>query len=294
MLSRDVLAAGAVVVRAKGAEVLLVHRPKYDDWSFPKGKLDAGEHVAAAAVREVREESGVDIRLGVPLPIQRYGLGNERQKVVHYWIGHPVAGHDVEFVPNSEVDQICWVGWAEAEQLLSYRRDRAILAAARELGAPTYPMVVLRHGKAVARREWTVGLSDRGRPLDSWGRSQAEDVVDLLAAFGVRTVHASTSTRCLETVLPYARAVGANLSGYECLTEEGADEHAIDALVADLVVRREAAVVCSHRPVLPAVFAALGRPNVKLAPGELWVAHLRKSTILGAQTMLPGESVPQA
>ena len=83
---RDVRAAGAVVTR-KGGDVLLVHRPKYDDWSFPKGKLDPGEHATAAAVREVAEETGLDVRLGPALLAQRYRMSNGRIKAVHYWVG---------------------------------------------------------------------------------------------------------------------------------------------------------------------------------------------------------------
>src|SRR3954469_10161873 len=92
----DILAAGAVVLR-KG-RVLLVHRPAYDDWSFPKGKLDPGEHAAVAAVREVGEETGVRVRLGVPLARQSYPNGG-RTKVVDYWIGRVVGDADVSGYP---------------------------------------------------------------------------------------------------------------------------------------------------------------------------------------------------
>src|SRR5689334_16387231 len=96
----DVLAAGAVVLR-KG-RVLLVHRPRYDDWSFPKGKLDPGETLPAAAVREVAEETGLDVRLGPPLTQQRYPTGG-RMKSVSYWIGRVRDGHDVSgYEPNDE------------------------------------------------------------------------------------------------------------------------------------------------------------------------------------------------
>src|SRR3954454_10948336 len=103
-LTPDVVAAGAVVVRsANGGEVLLVHRPKYDDWAWPKGKQDPGEHVTATAVREVLEETGVAVRLGRPLPRQLYLVSGSRAKHVHYWTGWVVGDHDVSgYAANSE------------------------------------------------------------------------------------------------------------------------------------------------------------------------------------------------
>src|SRR3954468_17341633 len=117
--AREVVSAGAVVL-GPGGTVLLVHRPKYDDWSFPKGKLDRGEHATAAAVREVHEETGVRIRLGLPLPTQRYAV-RDGTKTVQYWIGRPVGDHDVSaYQPNDEVDEVTWVPLDKARRVLSY------------------------------------------------------------------------------------------------------------------------------------------------------------------------------
>ena len=104
----DVIAAGAVVVR-KGA-VLLVHRPKYDDWSFPKGKQDPGEDDVVTAVREVAEETGVEVRLGMPLPSTAYVQLDGRTKLVHYWRATVVGDHDVTtYRANDEIDDVAWV-----------------------------------------------------------------------------------------------------------------------------------------------------------------------------------------
>jgi 8-oxo-dGTP diphosphatase len=125
--SADVKAAGGVVRRDDGT-VAVAHRPRYDDWSFPKGKLDPGESWEQAALREVEEEIGLRCRLGDELPPIAYHVEKGR-KVVRYWLMDAVSG---EFAPNEEVDEVRWLSGAEAEELLSYEHDRALL---REAGA---------------------------------------------------------------------------------------------------------------------------------------------------------------
>ena len=122
-MAEEVRAGGGIVRRPDGT-VLLVHRPRYDDWSFPKGKCDAGESFLEAAVAEVVEETGLEVHAGDPVGEVRYVDHKGRPKVVRYWAMAPVGG---AFVPNDEVDEVAWLAPAEARTRLSYPHDRDLL-----------------------------------------------------------------------------------------------------------------------------------------------------------------------
>lgn len=281
---RPVVAAGAVVLRRRGGllEVLLVHRPKYDDWSFPKGKLDRGEHAAVAAVREVGEETGLAVRLGRPLDDQLYVVQGGRTKVVHYWVARALDGDDVSaYVANREVDQVVWLPADVAEERLTYERDRATLAQAVKRRRRTATLVVLRHGRARARSRWRA--DDRFRPLLKIGEHQADRLVPLLAAYDVTRLVSSSSTRCVTTLVPYADATGRRVVADDGLSEEQATDAGVAARITHLVEAARRTVVCSHRPVLPKVFDALGLEDPRLEPGEMVVVHHRHGKVLATE-----------
>lgn len=280
----DVRAAGVVTFRP-GREVLLVHRPKYDDWSFPKGKLERWEHPTAAAVREVAEETGLHVRLGPPLPDQRYPTGR-RMKTVHYWTGRAVADDDVShYRPNDEIDDVRWVPVAEAAGLLTYEFDRETLEHAKAVRRKTHALVILRHAVARSRRTWRG--DDRDRPLLRTGEAQADRLVPVLAAYDAAAVVSSASRRCVQTVQPYVETTGYELDTRKRLSEEDATEKAVERIVEDLLDSGEGAVLCTHRPVLPLVYDAIGLRKIQhepeLAPGEMIAVHARKGAVVSVE-----------
>src|SRR5690606_12422012 len=159
----------------KGAlEVLLIHRPRYDDWSWPKGKLDPGETSPVAAVREVAEETGLQVALGVPLPMLRYQVSGGRSKEVHYWAARELetdspaaAARGETSTSPEEVDDMRWLTPTKAQALLSRKSDRKPLKALVELfeagSLETTPVAVVRHARARGRSSWKG--ADAERPL---------------------------------------------------------------------------------------------------------------------------------
>lgn len=277
-------AAGAVVWRdrADRLEVMLVHRPRYKDWSWPKGKLDPGESVAAAAVREVQEETGVPVVLGVPLPLLRYRLADGRFKQVRYWAAQEAgkeyrralqARPPVTPASAAEVDDVVWVSARTARELLTRRADHRPLDVLEDLWTAgrlrTRALVVARHGQAVPRARWHEG--EASRPLTTVGRRQADAMVAVLAAFGIRQVVTSPWERCLATVQPYARLAGVTLEPVDALTEAAhlADPHKAAAVVADHLAEPRDAVLATHRPVLPTVLDAVSESTRRWTHGLL-------------------------
>jgi 8-oxo-dGTP diphosphatase len=261
--------------------VLLVHRPRYDDWSFPKGKLDRGEHPVAASIREVFEETGLHIRLGPPLREQRYSLGRAYKRVT-YWVGRVVGEDAVDtYWPNDEIDDLRWVGYDLAQRMLTYAYDRGTLKESLKVRKNTRALVVLRHGNARSRKAWRG--DDRLRPLLKTGSVQAERVVPLLAAYDATTLWSSSSTRCVQTLAPYADLTGWKLRTTDGLAEEDATPESVRGLVDDLLGRDGGAVLCTHRPVLPWVFDALGVAAVKLEPADILVVHHRRGRVVATE-----------
>lgn len=258
-----------------GREVLLVHRPRYDDWSLPKGKLTPNEHVLSAARREIEEETGQQVVLGPALGIQRYDVrknGGTVPKMVHYWSA-ALTGPEREFEPNDEVDKLDWLPVDKARRRLSYPRDVEILDALEGLTPVLSSLVLIRHTEAIKRKEWDG--KDTNRPLSEAGRASSERLVDVLAAVGVNRIRSSDAERCVATIEPYAASIGRQIHLHPEISERGyqADPSGLKGMAAQVWKPGRVTVVCSHRPVLPALSKELGLKVGKFSPGAFLVAH---------------------
>jgi 8-oxo-dGTP diphosphatase len=283
-------AAGVVLVRPgpHGPEVAVVHRPRREDWSLPKGKLDPGEPHDVAAVRETHEETGVRAVLGPYLGHRSY-LVDGVAKRVRYWRATVAA--DADRAPDDEVDEVRWLRRKAARRLLTYADDRALVDAALAL-PDTEPTVILRHAEATKRAVWRSSGDadadvDSRRPLTEGGVHQAHDLVAALAAYAPRVVVSSDARRCATTVEPYAAHLGAEVRLEHALSEEGceADPDTTAGLVAELLDTVRSGVWCTHRPVLPLVMRAAVRHlglrhdrleaafDPRLKPGAALVVH---------------------
>jgi 8-oxo-dGTP pyrophosphatase MutT (NUDIX family)/phosphohistidine phosphatase SixA len=266
-----ILAAGAVIWRPDasddgGVEICLVHRPRYDDWSLPKGKLDPGEHLLAGAVREVEEETGHRIVLDRPLPTQHYEV-NGLPKRVHYWAAR-ADGDAPAWNGTKEIDKITFLPAAEAIRRLSHPRDAAVIAALVDGEVRTMPFVVLRHTKSLERESWDG--PDALRPLNDRGSRDARELVAPFAALGLTRVVTSDSVRCVDSVQPYVDTIGVSLEVEPALSEEAYTVQPLGAekLTRALLADGARTLVCSHRPVLPEVIAAATEQAPDLAVSE--------------------------
>ncbi len=272
MDDQTVRAAGGVVLRDVDGtpRVLAVHRPRYDDWSLPKGKLDPGESWYAAAVREVHEETGVTARLVAELTPTHYADRHGRPKQVHWWTMRVVDEEPRE--PDDEVDEVRWMTPADADALLTYDSDRALV---REALAASDRRVVLvvRHSHAGDRGRWDG--DDAERPLSDRGHDQARALVDMMGPWHVGRVVSSPLVRCVQTVDPLAADRGLTVE-VDVRVAEGAGPGDTWALLDEVP---SGTVVCSHGDVIGDLISHLGRRGVVAAParwekGSTWVLTL--------------------
>lgn len=286
------------IIDPEDIEVLIVHRPRYNDWSWPKGKAENGELLAAAAVREVEEETGEVIRLCVPLTVQRYRLGSGHIKEVHYWVGRQAAGTAASRVrppvvraPQKEIDDCRWVSAADAQRMLTRRGDRRLLTEVTTLARTgflvTEPLLMIRPALTVERERWEGVLAERH--LTRVGVRQSLDIIDTLSAFGVQSIHSSEWVSACRTVAPYASVVGLPIQCHPELTEPATlsqPEAAADFLCTVIAQTQAPTLVAAHRASLPIMVDALRRhagtdvrpsfPTEEplLRPAELLVAHI--------------------
>ncbi|WP_169581032.1 MULTISPECIES: NUDIX domain-containing protein [Microbacterium] len=283
MTETAVYAAGGVVWRVVDAKlrVLLIHRTRYRDVTLPKGKVDPGEMLAETAAREIFEETGIRVSLGVPVGVSRYRLPSKRTKIVHYWAAEATdaAIRASAFVPNKEIAALEWASPKKALARLSYPVDVEILEnflhLVEEGVLRTFPIIALRHAKALPREDWEG--EDARRPLSSRGKKQAHSIVGPLLAFGARKILSSPATRCVKTVAPLAAALGKKVDRTPLISQDAWEEGTSDArtIIGQRVRARKAAVLCSHGPVLPDILSELA-----LATGTLRGSYLGSASAL--------------
>ncbi len=246
-------AAGAVLWRehAGRTEVAIVHRPRYDDWSLPKGKVDPGEAHPVTAVREIREETGFHSRLGRRLAVISYPVEDTVKRVV-YWAAGAHAG---EFLANEEVDELLWLAPEEAMKRLQYPHDRKVLRRFTKVPADTQTTIIVRHGRAGSRKKYKG--EDWKRPLDKLGRAQAESLVGQLLAFGATELHAAPRVRCQQTLTPLAQELGAEIEVESALTDEAyAEDHkTARARILEIAATGKTPVICTQGKVIPDLIA---------------------------------------
>lgn len=282
-MTKTVLAAGTVcwrrVAGLNGAPdqimVLLVHRTKQRDVSFPKGKLDKGESMPQCAVRETLEETGLRVRLSTNLGMISYMLPNEDvKKSVQYWVAEvtPSAVNTSTFVPNGEISAIEWVLLSEVRKRLSYKEDKQLFKAFEQLAArdalETFSVILLRHCKAEPRA--TTWPLDHMRPLSDEGEDQAELLAHILEPFSPERIISSTAERCLRTVTPLAHHMHKTIRLNEGFSQDAWDEgntFDLRKAVGKVVRKGKNTVVCSHRPVLPDITRELALATGSL-PGD--------------------------
>ena len=257
----EVLAAGGVLWRAGASgvpEIAVVHRPRYDDWSLPKGKQDGTEPIAATAVREIAEETGHAVVLGPRLPSTSYRVA-DGDKTVHYWAARCNGG---TFAPNDEVDDLRWVGVDAAPGLLSYSHDRTVVEHLPGVVAVRATLLLVRHGKAGPKDKWRG--SDDLRPLSPAGWRQAAALRTLLPLFGPQRVHSAPRTRCRQTVQDLATDLGVAVVDEPLLSEEGywVDPRAACRRLEEIArAPGGPAVVCSQGGVIPDLVGTLLEPS---------------------------------
>jgi 8-oxo-dGTP diphosphatase len=286
--SKTVLAAGGVLWRPghreSAVEVAVIHRPRYDDWSLPKGKVDPGETEPVTAVREVFEETGHHVQLGRRIASVSYPI-EQRTKKVQYWSARSLGG---SFAPNNEVDDLIWLSAAAAIKKVSYPYDRKILRRWAKQPADTKSVLIVRHGTAGSKSRFSG--DDKMRPLDKKGRAQAEALVAQLATFGPTDVYSADRVRCQQTVEPLAEELGVTINNEPALTEEAYADNAKRARrrVLEIADSHRTPVICTQGKVIPDLIAwwcerdGVRPDKSRNRKGSTWVLSLADGRLIAA------------
>jgi len=283
-------AAGAAVYRMRGGrpEILLTHRPRYDDWSLPKGKLNRGEAFKACAEREVEEETGVTGVIEGYIGTVGYVTGASNKKAVRYWL---LQAKDESFEPNEEVDKIRWFRPKKAMDKATYTRDEAIIASAVQMARGREPGTVylVRHAHAGDKKKWR--KADVVRPISKKGQEQVNSLTTRLVRTPITDVISSPSMRCEQSVAPLAARLGLHVETARALRQEAPPEKLLRLIRKN---RGKRTVMCSHGETIGPLLEGLAAdPKVDLRgpmewpKGSIWVLTTRRKRIIKARYVPP-------
>lgn len=284
-------AAGAVVYRMRKGkpDLLLAHRPRYDDWSLPKGKLDRGEKFKDCAEREVFEETGVEGVVEQQIGTVGYVTPAGNRKAVRYWL---LRAKDESFVPNPEVDKIRWFRIGKALEKSTYSRDEALLATAAAMARDRMPgkIYVVRHAHAGDKRKWK--RKDAVRPVSRKGHFQIEAIVNRLVKVPVNAVVSGPTLRCEQTVGPLAERLGLHVKASRRLRRDAPLE---DVLRLIRKHKGNRTVMCSHGETVGPLIEHLAADDavdfkgaLEWPKGSIWELTTRRGRVIKARYIRPG------
>lgn len=276
-------AAGGVLWRQEGPHLLVavVHRPRYGDWTLPKGKIGPSEPLLLAAVREVAEETGATVEVGRRLTPIEYPIGDHGIKRVSHWAMRYLSG---EHTPGNEVDAMRWLTVAEATHRLSYPVDRGVLADFARIPVGTRTVLLIRHAKAGSRSQYA-GV-DRLRPLDKVGKRYAVEAAPVLATFRPQRVLAADRVRCEQTVAPLAAMLGMPVQSAPAFSDESYSRNPKGTLTTlfELAELPGPTLICSQGTTIPGLLSDLTEAgkSYPASKGSAWALSVRGRQILSA------------
>jgi len=281
-------AAGALLWREtneRTIEIALIHRPKYDDWTLPKGKIEEGETALQCAYRELIEETGIKASFTRQLGTVEYEESGQRKRVI-FWSAQ-CALEASTFIPNEEVDVLEWLAPDQALAKASHDSDRQMIESFLSQAPHTDTLIILRHTKALERGDWDE--VDSERTLDEVGFDQAQLLIKHLEPFAIEEVYTSDYVRCVQTVTPLAHSRGLNISQVPSLNEETFEEDPLRSVSFANALKQDEKniLICSHNPVIPTMLRGIlntklkNKDLIKLEPGDAWIVHRVQGEIVG-------------
>jgi len=281
-------AAGALLWRevdSRNLEIALIHRPRYDDWSLPKGKIEDGETALQCAYREVFEETGIKATFTRQLGSVEYEESGQKKRVI-FWAARCAVDAGA-FVVNEEVDKLAWFTPEDALAKATHDSDRRMIEDFQAEEQRTDTLIILRHAKALERGDWDE--VDSERTLDEVGFDQAQLLIKHLEPFAIGEVYTSNYTRCVQTVTPLSHSRGLTITQVPSLNEETFenDPQRSVAFANALKQDEKNILICSHNPVIPTMLRGIlntklkNKDLIKLEPGDAWIVHRVRGEIVG-------------